>query len=110
MKLLSPEEMAELRREIAGFSLSDERKDELIRCLDRIAVSFVDQAFGLHAVALSLSARANYAFHGTNSHGNLPMIGKAETVDLADNDDGKGAINKYDPESDGVRRIAPERK
>lgn len=31
MKMLSPDEMKELRNDVAGFSISDERKDELIR-------------------------------------------------------------------------------
>ena len=59
---LTPEEIAELRQHLADLDISDESKDELIRLLDSIAISFVEQALGLSPVQLSLAARANYAF------------------------------------------------
>jgi hypothetical protein len=94
MKMLSSEELLELRTEIAGFSLSDERKDELISFLDSITVSFVDQAFGFDSTQLSLSKRANYAFNGMKSHANLCKSEKSELVDLRS----EGAINTDSPE------------
>lgn len=62
MKALSPEELQELRKEIASLDIPEERQDELILLIDSIVISWIDQAFGLHPVQLSLSARANYAF------------------------------------------------
>jgi hypothetical protein len=103
MKLLSSEEMQELRIEIAALSISDQRKDELIRFLDAVAVSFIDQAFGLNSTQLSLSARANYAFNGPKTHANLPTSGVAGPVDL----DNEGAINTFGPQKSGARHLAP---
>lgn len=99
MKMLSSQEMQELRDEIAGLSISDERKDELIRFLDAVAISFIDQAYGLNSTQLSLSARANYAFNGGNSCANLRTSGVAGPVDL----DNEGAINTFGP----MRHLAP---
>lgn len=99
MKMLSSQEMQELRDEIAGLSISDERKDELIRFLDAVAISFIDQAYGLNSTQLSLSARANYAFNGGNSCANLRASGVAGPVDL----DNEGAINTFGP----MRHLAP---
>ena len=107
MKLLSAEEMEELRTELAGLSISDERKDELIRFLDAVAISFIDQAYSLNSTQLSLSARANYAFNGAKTHANLPSSGVAGPVDLADNDHCEGMINKFGPDKRGVRHLAP---
>lgn len=69
MKALSPEELQELRKEIAGLDIPVDRQDELIRLIDSIVTSWVDQAFGLDSTQLSLSARANYAFAAGRSHG-----------------------------------------
>ncbi len=99
MKMLSPEEMKELRNDIAGFAISDERKDELIRFLDSIAVSFISQTFGKSPVQLSLSARANYAFNGAETHANLRLSDISELVDLGN----EGAINTTGP----TRHLAP---
>jgi hypothetical protein len=99
MKMLSPDEMRELRNDIAGFAISDERKDELIRFLDAIATSFINQTFGKSAVQLSLSARANYAFNGVETHANLRLSDNSELVDL----DSEGAINITGP----TRQLAP---
>jgi hypothetical protein len=107
MSILSPEEMQELRNEIADLSISDGRKDELIRFLDAVAISFIDQAFGLNSTQLSLSARANYAFKGPNTHANLRPSGDTGPVDLADNDQCEGAINTFGPDRRGVRHLAP---
>lgn len=107
MKILSWEEVQELRNEIAGLSISDERKDELIRFLDSVAISFIDQAFGLNSTQLSLSARANYAFNGGKSCANLPSSGIAGPVDLANNDQGEGAINTFGPHKSGMRHLEP---
>lgn len=62
--------------------LSDTSKNEIIRYLDAIATSFVDQAFGFHPVQHSLSARANYAFKGQSGHASLISTAKADIVDL----------------------------
>ena len=94
MKMLSSEELLELRTEIAAFSMSDERKDELIRFLDAIAISFVDQAFGFDSTQLSLSKRANYAFKGAENCANLRKSEQSELVDLSN----EGAINTESPE------------
>jgi hypothetical protein len=99
MKMLSPEEMKELRNDIASFGISDERKDELIRFLDAIAVSFISQTFGKSPVQLSLSARANYAFNGAETHANLRLSDSSELVDLGN----EGAINTTGP----TRQLAP---
>src|SRR3546814_9177359 len=72
MKMLSPEEMQELRNEIADFAISESRKDEIIHFLDAIAASFIHQAFRKSSVQLSLSDRANYAFKGAGTSSNLP--------------------------------------
>lgn len=107
MKLLSPEEMLELRTELAGFCISDDRKDDLIRFLDAIAASFIHQAFGKSPVQLSLSARANYAFNGTETHANLPKSDISELVDLAEKPSREGAINTKGPRKRGGRQAAP---
>src|SRR3546814_5384191 len=52
MKMLSPEEMQELRNEIADFAISESRKDEIIHFLDAIAASFIHQAFRKSSVQL----------------------------------------------------------
>lgn len=103
MKMLSFEEIQELRTEIAILGICDERKDELIHFLDAIAVSFIDQAFGLNATHLSLSARANYAFNGEKACASLKPSGIAGPVDLDD----EGAINTFGPDKRGARHFAP---
>src|SRR3546814_2883004 len=72
MKMLSPEEMQELRNEIADFAISESRKDEIIHFLDSISASFIHQAFRQSPVQLSLSDRATYYFHGAENLSNLP--------------------------------------
>lgn len=67
MKMLTPEELLELRRETASLGLSEERQDELIRLLDNIIISIIDQEFGWSPVQTSLSARANRVFLGNDS-------------------------------------------
>ena len=99
MKVLSPQELKELRTEIAALGLSDERKDEIISILDAIAISFVDQAFGLSSTQLSLSTRANHAFNGAENRVNLRNSETSELVDL----DNEGAINTLRP----MRHFAP---
>ncbi len=89
MKMLSPEEMQELRDEIADFAISESRKDEVIRFLDSIAVSFIHQSFRKSSVQLSLSDRANFAFNGAETRANLPESDISELVDLHS----EGAIN-----------------
>lgn len=99
MKMLSSSELLVLRTEIADLSISDERKDELIRFLDAVAISFIDQAFGFNSTQLSLSERANYAFKGAENRANLRKSEQSEIVDL----DSEGAMNTVSPEG----RFAP---
>lgn len=82
VRALSPEELQELRKDIAVLDISEERQDELIRLVDSIVTSWIDQAFGLSAVQLSLSARANYAFAVGKNHGNLDKSHDIETKSL----------------------------
>jgi len=65
---LTPEQLEHFRSLIASIEMPDDRKDEVIRIVDSIAVSFVDQAFGLDSTALSLSARANFSFLGVDGN------------------------------------------
>ena len=99
MKMLSAEEMMELRDDLARSDISDKRKDDLIHYLDAIAISFIDQSRGKSAVQLSLSARANYAFNGVEPYANLPRSEISEPVDLND----EGAFNTKGP----TRQLAP---
>lgn len=89
MKPLTHAEIEELRSSMAHVVIDDAAKDEIIRYLDAIVTSFVDQAFGFHPVQLSLSARANYAFKGQGHHANLCDTAKAGIVDLQT----EGALN-----------------
>jgi hypothetical protein len=84
MKMLSPEELLELRQEISGIAIPEDRADELIRLIDAIAISFIDQHFGLDSVQLSLSARANYAFSRQDSCGRVQSYDKFSAI-AADN-------------------------
>src|SRR3546814_17999366 len=99
MKMLSPEEMQELRNEIADFAISESRKDEIIHFLDAIAASFIHQAFRKSSVQLSLSDRANYAFQGPQTRPNLPESAISALVDL----DSAGAIHTKRP----MIKVAP---
>lgn len=81
MKALSWLELQELRNEIAGLDIPEEHLDELILLMDAIVVSWIDQAFGLSAVQLSLSARANYAFAGAEHHAMVHKNNEYQPVD-----------------------------
>lgn len=105
MQVLSPEELQELRKDIAALGIADDRKDDLIRFLDAIAISFIDQAFGFSSVQLSLSALANYAFNGAKPCANLR---KSKTLELVDLHEDEGAINTISPASRKAgRQILP---
>lgn len=93
MKPLSPDEMNELRNDIAALNIPADRQDELIRLIDAIVISFIDQEYGLDPVQLSLSARANYAFKNDSSCDSLALSEKDKTVDLYE----EGAINTVSP-------------
>lgn len=99
MKMLSAEELAELRAEVAASGYSQSDLDDLIRFVDSIVISFIDQEFGWNSVQNTLSFHANYAFKGTNSCGNLGFSGIAGPVELAS----EGAVNTIGPEG----QIAP---
>lgn len=99
MKPLSPDELNDLRNDIATLDISPERQDELIRLIDAIVISFIDQEFGIDAVQLSLASRANYAFKGASSCDSLSISEQDRTVDLGN----EGAINTVSP----VRDRAP---
>lgn len=85
MKMLTPEELLELRQEISGIAIPEDRADELIRLIDAIAISFIDQHFGLGSVQLSLSARANYAFSSQDSCARVQSSDKFSAVAADDN-------------------------
>jgi hypothetical protein len=88
---LTPEELQEMREHIATFDMSDDDKDAIIRLVDNIVISFILSARGLDAVQLSLSARANSAFIGTENRANLPKYERFERIDLHDPQDCEGA-------------------
>lgn len=99
MKMLSPEELLELRQEISGIVMPEARADELIGILDAIVISFIDQHFGLDSVQLSLSARANRAFSQQDSCGRVRSSDKFCAVAA----DPKDAAVTNSP----VRQLAP---
>lgn len=67
MKMLTPDELLELRKDVAALGLPNDRLDELILLLDAIIISIIDQEFGWSPVQISLSARANHAFSHSDS-------------------------------------------
>lgn len=79
---LTPEELQEMRKHIATFDISDSDKDAIIRLVDNIVISFILSARGLDPVQLSLSARANSAFIGTENRAILPEYERFERIDL----------------------------
>lgn len=81
MKPLTWLELQDIRKEIAGMDIPEERMDELILLMDAIVVSWIDQAFGLSAMQLSLSARANYAFAHAGQHGNLSKCDENQSLE-----------------------------
>lgn len=81
MSPLTPDEIAAFRNSLSGIEMPEERKDELIRIVDNIAMSFVAQAFGLHPVQLSLSARANSRFLGIQDYARIGTNQEHITVD-----------------------------
>lgn len=94
MKPLTPDELNDLRNDLAALDLSPERLDDIIRLVDAVVISFVDQAFGNSAERLSLAARANYAFNPNTAYASLAPSGQDKTVDLIE----EGAINTVSPE------------
>lgn len=99
MNILSENELVELRCEIAHLDIPLERQNAIIHLIDNIIISLLDQARGMHAVQLSLSSRANYAFSGAREYGNFLASEISETVDLPENDKGEGAITFNHPVS-----------
>jgi hypothetical protein len=55
---ISPEDWARYRGLIKDIDMSDEQKDEVILIVRNIMKVFVDQAFGLDPVQLSLASQA----------------------------------------------------
>ena len=71
--MLSPDEVAELREDVASLGYSQNELDDLIRLVDGIVISFIDQEFGWSPLQISLSDRANRAFLAEDScRGVLP--------------------------------------
>lgn len=103
MKPLTMEELQELRADIAALRLPEDRVDELIRLIDNIIISIIDQNSGRHSVQLSLSARANYAFNPDGTYASLRKSESFELVDLPGNERGEGANNEHNP----MRDFAP---
>lgn len=95
MKALSREELQELRSDLALLCIPDDEADELIRIIDNIVISIIEQNLGLHPVQFSLSARANRAFAGAADHANLLTYERDERIDLR----GEGASNDTGPEA-----------
>lgn len=78
MTSLTPSELADLRKMLDGVGLSAEKQDDMIRILDNIAKSWIDQAHGTHSVRLSLLARANYKFSGIDAYATKRLSKKIE--------------------------------
>ncbi len=85
MKMLSPDELAELIADVASFGYSQNDLDELIRLVDGIVISFIDQKFGWSPVQISLSARANRAFSALDSCKGVLPSGTFGQVDALGN-------------------------
>lgn len=85
MKTLTMEEMRELRADMAQLDLPEAAQDEIIRLLDNIVISIIDQEFGWSPVQISLSARANRAFSRPDSCGGVLASGTFEQVDAEAN-------------------------
>lgn len=92
MSAIGPKDMEHYRKLVAAIDLPDEQKDECIRTVFNIVSSFVDQAFGLHPVQLSLKERANPCFSRQSNGAMIAHDLETETVDLED----EGAINTQD--------------
>lgn len=95
MSPLTPEQLEHFRSLIAGIDMPDDRKDEIIRIVDSIAVSFVDQAFGLDPTTLSLSARANFSFLGVGENAKEEIVFKRKNLRIPRDAEG----NDTTPES-----------
>jgi hypothetical protein len=85
MKMLSADELAELRADVASFGYSQNDLDDLIRLVDGIVISFIDQEFGWSPVQTSLSARANRAFSVQDSCSGVLPSGTFGQVDALGN-------------------------
>lgn len=85
MKMLSPDELAELRADVASLGYSQNEMDELIRLVDGIVISFIDQEFGWSPIQISLSARANRAFLADDSCSGVVPSGTFRQVDALGN-------------------------
>jgi len=81
MKMLSIDELAELRADVASFGYSEDELDDLIRLVDGIVISFIDQEFGWSPVQISLSARASRAFLHSDSCSGVTPSGTFGQVD-----------------------------
>lgn len=69
---ISPEDWARYRGLIKDIDMSDEQKDEVILIVRNIMKVFVDQAFGLDPVQLSLSSQAKRGSQMKTSSANVP--------------------------------------
>lgn len=69
---ISPEDWARYRGLIKDIDMSDEQKDEVILIVRNIMKVFVDQAFGLDPVQLSLSSQAKRGSQIATSSANVP--------------------------------------
>lgn len=100
MKPLTTEEMSELRADIACLGLPCDRLDEMIRLIDSIIISIIDQNSGRHAVQLSLSARANYAFQNRGNSANFSYPNGDHPVAFNDDDgvDSSQYPNRFEPD------------
>lgn len=67
-----PEDWARYRGLIKDIDMSDEQKDEVILIVRNMMKVFVDQAFGLDPVQLSLSSQAKLGSQIEVSSANVP--------------------------------------
>jgi hypothetical protein len=90
---ISPEDWARYRRLIKDIDMSDEQKDEVILIVRNIMKVFVDQAFGLDPVQLSLSSQAKRGSQLAADSANVPpskddQIQSGNLVDKTSNIEG----------------------
>lgn len=100
MKPLTPEELSEIRARIAYLDFPDDQLDGMIRLIDSVIISIIDQNSGRHAVQLSLSARANYAFQNRENPVDFSCSDSHQSVAFNDDDrvDSSQYQNRFEPD------------
>lgn len=99
MSDIAPDDMDQYREIMRSLNLPDAERDEMIRIVDNIVTSFIDQAFGISPVQLSLSARANFNFLGIGRRAiDEPVIEKEFSRPMAE--DSHHDANPESPQHD----------